>query len=134
MRDDFRVGLGDEVMIRAAQAVFELKIVFDDAVVDDDDASGTVAVRVRVLFRWPPVRRPARVADAICAVERLQPYGLFEIAELALGAAYVEMVRLVNDRDACGVVAAILQLPQPVEDDRDDLFVSDVSDYPTHDC
>ena len=37
------------------QALFELEIVFDDAVVDDDDASGAIAMRMRVLFGWTSV-------------------------------------------------------------------------------
>jgi hypothetical protein len=49
MRDNFRVRLGDEEMVCGAQAFFELNVIFDDAVVDDDDAPRAIAVRVRVL-------------------------------------------------------------------------------------
>ena len=99
VRDDLGVGLGDEAVVARAQPVFELEVVLDDAVVNDDDAARAVAVRVRVLLGRPPVRRPARVADAVGAVERLQPDRLFEIAQLPFGAAHLELVRLVHDRD-----------------------------------
>ena len=99
---------------------------------DDDDAARTVAVRVRVLLRRAPVRRPARVADAVSAIERLEPDGLFEIAELALGAADVEVVALVHDGDAGRIIPAVFELPQPVQDDGHHLLVTDVSDYSTH--
>ena len=68
VRDDLGVGLGDErVALRAASSRFRSEVVLDDAVVDDDDAAGAVAVRVRVLFGRPAVRRPARVAEAVLA-------------------------------------------------------------------
>ena len=71
VRDDLGVGLGDERVPLALQLVLELEVVLDDAVVDDDDAAGAVAVRVGVLLGRPAVRRPARVADAVVAVERV---------------------------------------------------------------
>jgi hypothetical protein len=100
--------------------------------VDDDDAASAVAVRVRVLLGGAAVRGPARVADAVGPVERLEPDGLFEVAQLALGAADVEASALVNDRYPGRVVAAVFELPQPVEDDGHDLLVSDVADNAAH--
>ena len=66
---------------------FELEVVLDDAVVDDDDPARAVAMRVRVLFGRPAVRGPAGVAEAVQR-RRAAPaaIGLFEIDELA-GAA-----------------------------------------------
>ena len=71
MRDDLGVGLGDEGVPFALQLLLQIEVVLDDAVVDDDDAAGAVAVRVRVLFGRPAVRGPARVADAVLAFERI---------------------------------------------------------------
>ena len=70
VRDDLGVGLGLERVPLRLQLVLQLEVVLDDAVVDDDDAAGAVAVRVRVLFGRPAVRGPARVADAVHAVDR----------------------------------------------------------------
>ena len=67
VRDDLGVGLGDERVALALQLVLQVEVVLDDAVVDDDDLAGAVAVRVRVLLGRPAVRRPARVADAVVA-------------------------------------------------------------------
>src|ERR1044071_410824 len=132
MRDDFRVRFGDEAMIGLSQAVFQLKIVFDDAVVNDDDAPRAVAVWMRVLFRRTPVRGPARMADAVSAVEWRQADRLFQIAELALGAANLKVVAFVNDRDASRIVAAIFEFTQPVNDDGYDLLVTNISNNATH--
>jgi len=42
--DDFGVGLGDELVAFFNELALEVEVVFDDAVVDDDDAAGAVAV------------------------------------------------------------------------------------------
>ena len=72
VRDDLGVGLGDELVPFLLQLALQLEIVLDDAVVHDDDPSGAVAVRVRVLLGRTAVRRPAGVADAVFAFERLR--------------------------------------------------------------
>ena len=71
VRDDLGVGLGDEHVALPLQLVLQLEVVLDDAVVDDDDLAGAVAVRVRVLLGRASVRGPAGVADAVPAGERV---------------------------------------------------------------
>ena len=64
VRDDFRVGLGSELVTLSLQLGLELGEVLDDAVVDDEDLAVAVGVRVCVDVGRLAVRRPARVADA----------------------------------------------------------------------
>src|ERR1700752_1739915 len=92
VRDDLGVGFGNEPVIGLAQPVFELQIVFDNAVVDHDHAAGAVAMRMCVLFGGTPVSGPTRVTDAVSAVERTQTNRLFEIAQLAFSATNLELV------------------------------------------
>src|SRR3546814_7513423 len=67
-----------------------------------------------VVLGRPTVSRPAGVADADGAVERLALDNAGEIGKLALGAPAVD--RAVAQRgDARGVVAAVLQALQAVE-------------------
>ena len=61
VRDDFGVGFGLKMMIVFLQFAFEFEVVFDDAVVDDTNASIAGTMRMRVLFGWASVRRPARM-------------------------------------------------------------------------
>src|SRR5208283_3878394 len=63
VRDDLGVGLGGEAMAFLDQLLLEADIVLHDTVVDDNDLSGAVAMRVRVLLRRTSVRGPADVAD-----------------------------------------------------------------------
>ena len=99
---------------------------------NNDHAAGAVAMRMRVFFGGTAVRGPARMADAIGAVERTQPNRFFEVAQLAFSAADLEFVILVDDGDARRVVAAIFELPQTIDDQRHYLFVSDVTNNSTH--
>ena len=76
MRDDLGVGLGDERVPFLLQLPLQIEVVLDDAVVDDDDAAGAVAVGMGVLFGRAAVGRPARVPDAVVPLERAAPRSL----------------------------------------------------------
>ena len=91
MRDDFRIGFGDELVAFGFEFLLQLEIIFDDAVVHDDDLAGAIAMRMGVFFGGAAVRGPARVADAVDAVDRRLADGFFEIAEFAGGAAKFEL-------------------------------------------
>ena len=112
-------------------SLLQVEIVLDDAVVDDDDLAGAVAVRVGVLLGRTAVRRPARVADAVVARERIQRDDVFEVRQLAGAPAQLDRA-VVHDRDAGRVVAAILEPPQAVDEHRHDVLGSDVADDPAH--
>ena len=62
--DDLGVGFGDELVALGEQFGLEGEVVFDDAVVDDDEGAGAVAMGVGVFFRGAAVGGPAGVADA----------------------------------------------------------------------
>jgi hypothetical protein len=85
--DDLGVGFGDELVALGGEFALQVEIVFDDAVVDDDDAAGAVAMGMGVFFGGAAVGGPAGVADAEGAVEGMLAEDLFEVDELAGGAA-----------------------------------------------
>src|SRR3546814_1810477 len=88
MHHGFGVGLGLELVADGLQFAAELLEVLDDAVVHQGDPP--VGVRVGVHLGRAPVRRPAGVADADGAVERVMLDHAGEVGELALGAAAVD--------------------------------------------
>ena len=106
--DDFGVGFRLEDVSLRRQLPFQLEVVLDDAVVHHHDPAAAVPVRVGVLLRWPAVRRPTRVAEAVLAVQRALSQRLFEVGQLAGATANVH-VAVVDDRDAGRVVATILE-------------------------
>ena len=104
----------------AMRLVLEGEVVLDDAVVDDDEGAGAVAVGVGVLFGGAAVGGPAGVADAEGAVDGAVGDDVFEVAELAGGAAQCEAVGAAGYGDAGGVVAAVFEAAQAFNDDGDD--------------
>ncbi len=78
------------------------------------------------------MRGPARVADAVGAVERAETNRLFEIAQFSFRATDLEFVSFIDDRDTGGVVAAIFEFSQTVDNERHNLFIAYVSNNSTH--
>ena len=68
MRDDFRVSFSDEAVVRFPESFLELEIVFDDAVVNNDNPTGSIAMRMCILFGGTTVRCPTRVTDSVSPV------------------------------------------------------------------
>ena len=132
MRNDFGIGLGGEVVAFFDQLLFQAEIVLDDPVVHDHDLAGAVAMGMRVFFRGTSVRGPARVPNAIGAVNRILPDHFFQIAQLALGAPQLQPFSVAADRDARRIVAAILQPAQSLDNDGNDTLLTDVADNATH--
>src|SRR5580658_9051661 len=62
--DDLGVGLGDELVALGDEGILKGEVVFDDAVVDDDEGAAAIAVGVGVFFGGATVGGPAGVADA----------------------------------------------------------------------
>ena len=131
--DDFGIGFGDELVALGGEFALEVEVVFDDAVVDDDDAAGAVAMGMGIFFGGAAVGGPAGVADAEGAVEGMLAQNFFEIAQLAGGAADFEQGCVgAADGDAGGVVAAVFEAAQALNDDGDDLLTADVADDSAH--
>ena len=57
---------------------------------------------------------------------------VLEVRQLAGAAPQVDRA-VAHDRDARRVVAAVLEPPQPVDEDRDDVLRADVADDSAHD-
>ncbi len=131
VRDDLGIRLRDEDVPLFLKLRLQFEIVLDDAVVDDDDPAGAVAVRVRVLLGGPAVSRPSRVADAVLPLERIHRDHFLEPSELARAAPQLDRA-VAHDSHAGRIVSAVLEAPQSVDEDRKDLFLADVADDPAH--
>ena len=81
MRHDFRVRFRMKLVALFFQLLFQRLIVFDNAVVHEHTAFR--AVRMGILFRGLPVRRPSRVADSHRALELFFLERLLKIDEFA---------------------------------------------------
>ncbi len=120
-------------MALGGEFALEFQVVFDDAVVDDDDASGAIAVGVGVFFGGATMRGPAGVADAVSAVEGVVAEDLFDVFELTGGTAEFELFFSgAADSDSGRVIAAVFEAAQAFEDDWNNFFRADVTDDSAH--
>src|SRR5436309_14314574 len=103
---------------------------------DDDNFPSAVAVRMSIFFAGTPVGGPACVANSISAIQRLKPDDLFQIAQLAFGAPYLQRVSAAapvpGHSNAGGVVSAIFKPPQPVNNHRNNALLAYITDDSTH--
>jgi hypothetical protein len=130
--DDLGIGLGDEGVAFFRQLTLQFQVVFDDAVMHHHDAPGAVPMGMGVFFGWPAMRRPAGVADAIGAVQRMLPDHLFQVAQLARRAAQFQPMSRGPHGDAGRVISPVLQPSQAFKNDRDYVFRADISHDSTH--
>jgi hypothetical protein len=115
------------------ELLLELQVIFDDAIVHNDDFTLTVAMRMGIFLCRPAMRGPAGVSQAIDPIDRIIADGLFEIRQFAGGAANLHMPVLTHNCDACGIVSAIFQASKPIQDEGHDFLRADISDNATHD-
>src|SRR5258707_13397796 len=133
MGDDFRVRLGGKLVTFFDQLFLQRNIVLDNAIVDHHDLSRAVAMRVGVFFGGAPVGGPAGVTDAVSAVQRLQADDFFQVAQLALSPAQLQLTGAVAGHgDAGGVVPAVLQLLEPVNNDGHHALFANIAYDSTH--
>ena len=123
VRDDLGVGLRAELVAAALEIGAKFLVVLDDAVVDDRHAVAG-DVRMGVAFARHAVGRPARVRDADVAVRRALVERVAQPLHLADGAQTPHLLAAVQHRHAGRVVTAVLQALQALDQDRDDVPVS----------
>src|SRR5690348_4023095 len=133
MGDDLGIGLSLEFVALRGELMLQLQVIFNYAVVDDDDFAGAIAVRMRVFFRRAAVSVPAREADAVHTFERRKTDSLLEISKLAGGAANFQVAILADHGDSRRLLAAIFEPFQAVDHQRNNFFRADVTNYPAHD-
>ena len=131
MGDDLGVGLGLEDVTLGQELALQLDVVLDHPVVDDDDAALAVAMGMRVLVGRASVGGPAGVTEAEGPLDGLSLDQLLEVLELPRAAADFEP-SFADDGDAGGIVAAVLELAQTLDEDFSGLSGADVSDDAAH--
>ena len=129
--DDLGIGLGGEGVALGFELRPKLVVVLDDAVVDEREAVGR-DVRMRVALGGHTVGRPARVGDTEVAVGRGSVDRILQSLDLTDRAHALEVAGSVDDRNACRIVAAVLETPQALDEHRDDVTVGDCADDSTH--
>jgi len=101
--------------------------------VDDDNAAGAIAMRVRVFFGGTAVSSPAGVANAEGASRGCSRRTSSRFAQLARGTTHLEESGVgAANCDAGRIVAAIFEAAQAFDDDGDNLLTADVTHDSAH--
>src|SRR6266852_859334 len=106
MGNHFGISFGGKAMAFFNELSLQRNVILDNAIVNYDDSSGAVAMRVSVFFSGTPVRGPASVANPIRTVERLEANDLFQIPQLALSPANLQTIAIATHGDPRWIVAA----------------------------
>src|SRR5262249_17991513 len=108
-------------------------VILDDAVVDDNDLAGAIAMGMGVFFRRTPMRGPPGVADAVGSIQRFKADRFLQVAQLALSTAHLHLAAAIAGHgNPRRVIAAILQLLQTVNNHRHNTLLANVTDNSTH--
>ena len=70
MNDHFSIGLCAETMSFFPELLFQLKIVFDNPVVDNNDGARAILMGMGILFRGTAVRCPASMSYPVASLDR----------------------------------------------------------------
>src|SRR5919109_3044255 len=132
VRDRLRVRLRAEGVPILLEPCPELAVVLDDPVQHDRQLTVLAGgQRVRVALGHRAVRRPARVAETGRRLRAVRRRGGLEELEVPDGADIVEAV-VFQERDAGGVVAAVLESLEAVDQEWLRCSRPDVSDDSAH--
>src|SRR5262249_21688815 len=127
--DDLTVGLGRELCAAGREVPAQLVEVLDDAVVYDRDPVG--GVRMRIVLGRTAMRRPAGVADADGAAERLAVEAMLQVLKLAFGPAALQAAAL-QGGDPGRVIPAVFEPLERVDHQWGDRLASQYADDPAH--
>ena len=123
------VGIGLEMMAKGGQFATQCLEILDDAVMDDRDPLGRD--RMRVGLGRLAVRRPAGMADADGALDRIEVESAGEVGELAFGAAALDAA-IDKSGDAGRIIAAVFEAAQPLDQAWRHCLFGDDADNAAH--
>ena len=132
---DLGVGVAGEFHAGGFQLAAQRGEVLDDAVVDDRDLDGGVAMRVRVAVGGPAVGGPAGMAQPGVPAQRYRVGGVqrgFQVGQPPGAAAHRQSAAAVDQGDTGGVVAPVLHSAQCIDHHIAGGTVPDVADDSAH--
>ena len=132
--EHLRVGRRLEGETTFLQFLTEAEVVFDDAVVNQGDATRLRHMRVGVHLVGLAVGGPTGVGDADMTADILGRSKGLQVGDLSFCFINVEFVSLVEQRHAGAVVATIFEALQALDENGIGLLLAYVSNYSTHIC
>src|SRR5262249_21095908 len=99
---------------------------------NDNYLPAAITMGVSIFFRGATVGGPARVSDAVSAIQRLQADNFFQVAQFSFGAANLQAFTIATHGNAGGVVATILQPLEAIQNDWYDTLLANVPHNTAH--
>ncbi len=130
--DGLGVGVADELDAGGFEFGAQFGEVLDDPVVHDGDATARVRVRVRVAVVGRAVRRPPGVPHPGRPGDRPRRDLLVQVLDPPGPLGDLKLAGVGDDGDARGVVAAVLEAAQALDDDVETRPRTDVPDDAAH--
>ena len=131
MRDHFGVGFRAEGVPEVDEPGPQRLVIFDDAVVHDGDPVAR-DVRMRIARGRHAVGGPAGVGDADVTLNRRRGEGVLQSLDLAHRAHAGELMLLRQHGEPGRVVAAVLEAPQALDEDRNRIAFRNNTDDSAH--
>src|SRR2546423_8721099 len=132
MRQHLSIGVGSELVTAFALQLFaQRRIIFDHAVVHKRDFSALVKVRMRVFVGHFSMSSPARVADAVLPRGRFLGHQFGKVRDPSGTLARLDLLP-VYDGNAGGIVAAIFEAAQRVQEYGGRFYAAQISNSSTH--
>ena len=129
VRHDFRIGFAFEEVAGGQQFIAQDLVVFDNAIVHHRHHIGRVGVGVQL--GRAAMRRPAGVADADIAAERLRIEAERQVVQLPRSPPPLDLP--IDQRgDAGAVIAAIFKPPQALHNGSRHVVAADDADDAAH--
>jgi hypothetical protein len=129
MRNDLRVGLGTKIRSFLFEPVTKLAKIFNDPVVHNGKTIGRM--RMRVFFAGLPMGGPARMPNPNCTLKRFFLQSAFEVAELSFRSPACQL-SVFQGRHPSGVISAIFQAFERIDEMRRDRFATEYAYNPAH--
>ncbi len=130
MRDHFRIGFGREAVTPLDHQLTQRLMVFNDAVMYDDNMFRDMRVRIR--FGRLAVSGPTGMSDTGAADQRMLLRSFSQLLHLAYATQASNVPLSIHHRQAGGVIAAILQTAQTFQQYLRDITLRYRANNSTH--
>src|SRR5258708_31282263 len=131
MHDHVGVGIGLEPDALRFEGFAQFEVIFDDAVMDDDELTIHTDMRVSIAFARLSVRRPARMSNTHMALDGTFADEPFEVLKFAYVTPQTDF-RIAKYGDTRRVIAAIFEALQAAKDYRRRVTWADIANDSAH--
>jgi hypothetical protein len=126
MSDAFCIGIGHKMIPLVCQPFPQMKVIFNNAVVDNSNIARLIRLRMGIDIRWLTMGSPTGMPYPDRAGDWMFSYSFLQIFQPALGFHDVQDAMVV-DSYSSRVIAPVFQFSEPIKKNGGCFFYTDVS-------